>query len=120
MKKSILVLAMAFIALAANAQKVKEGDVPPAIKASFTRAHPNCKVDKWEKEGNNYEAEFTENKIECSSDFGPNGQVLETESEIVSKMTSINLIDEIRSEGVACRKLIDRWRGSFSIFIFFY
>lgn len=82
MKKSILVLAMAFIALAANAQKVKEADVPPAIKAAFVKAHPNAKVDKWEKEGNNYEVEFTENKIESSVDLGPNGQILETETEI--------------------------------------
>ena len=82
MKKSILVLAMAFIAISVNAQKVKEGDVPPAIKASFERAHPTAKADKWEKEGNNYEVEFTENKIESSADFGPNGQVLETETEI--------------------------------------
>lgn len=82
MKKSILLFALGFIAISVNAQKVKEADVPPAVKASFTRVHPNAKVDKWEKEGNNYEAEFTENKIEGSSDFGPNGQVLETEMEI--------------------------------------
>ena len=82
MKKSILVLAMAFIAISVNAQKVKEGDVPPAIKASFERAHPNVKVDKWEKEGNNYEAEYMDNKVESSASFGPNGQVLDVEAEI--------------------------------------
>lgn len=82
MKKSILVLAMAFIAISVNAQKVKEEAVPPAIKASFERAHPNVKVDKWEKEGNNYEAEYMDNKVESSASFGPNGQVLDVEAEI--------------------------------------
>ncbi len=82
MKKTILFLALGFIAISVNAQKVKETDVPQAIKAAFTNAHPAAKVDKWEKEGNNYEVEFTENKIESSVDLGPNGQILETESEI--------------------------------------
>mgnify|MGYP003395494714 CR=1 FL=1 len=82
MKKSILLFAMAFVALAVNAQKVKEADVPPAIKAAFTKMHPNAKVDKWEKEGTNYEAEFTENKVETSVELGPNGQLIATEIEI--------------------------------------
>lgn len=82
MKKSILVLAMAFIAITVNAQKVKEADVPPVIKTSFSKLHPNAKVDKWEKEAVNYEAEFTENKVESSAEFGPNGQLIATETEI--------------------------------------
>ena len=82
MKRSILLFAMAFIAISVNAQKVKEADVPPAIKASFTKLHPNAKVDKWEKEENNYEAEFTENKVETSVEFGPNGQLIATETEM--------------------------------------
>lgn len=82
MKKSILLIAFGFIAISANAQEVKEKDVPPVIKDAFMKAHPNAKVDKWEKEGNNYEVEFTDNKTESSVDLGPNGQILETESEI--------------------------------------
>ena len=82
MKKSILLSALGFIAISMNAQEVKEADVPASIKAAFTKAHPAAKVDEWEKEGDNYEVKFTENKIESSVDIGPNGQILETESEI--------------------------------------
>lgn len=82
MKKSILLFAMAFISISVNAQKVKEADVAPAAKATFTKLHPTAKVDKWEKEGNNWEAEFTEGGVETSVTFGPNGQLLFTEVEI--------------------------------------
>ena len=82
MKKSILVLAMAFIAISVNAQKVKEADVAPAAKASFVKLHPSAKVDKWEHEGINWEAEYTEGGVETSVEFGPNGQLLATETEI--------------------------------------
>jgi len=82
MKKSILFLAILVIAISAKAQNLKESEVPASIKNSFTKLHPNAKVDKWEKEGSNYEAEFTENKIESSVDFGPNGQFISSEVEI--------------------------------------
>lgn len=82
MKKSILLFALGIVSISLNAQQVKEADVPPAIKTSFSKLHPSAKVDKWEKEGNNYEAEFTENKVETSVEFGPNGQLIATEVEI--------------------------------------
>lgn len=82
MKKSILLYALGFIAISINAQEMKEKDVPAIIKAAFSKAHPAAKVDEWEKEGENYEVKFTENKMESSVDIGPNGQILETESEI--------------------------------------
>lgn len=82
MKKSILLFALGFSAITANAQKINEADVPAAIKSSLSKLHPNAKVDKWEKEGNNFEAEFTENKVETSVEFGPNGQLIATEVEM--------------------------------------
>ena len=82
MKKSIFLFAMGIVTISANAQTVKEADVPSAIKNSLTKLHPTAKVEKWEKEGNNYEAEFTENKVETSVEFGPNGQLIATETEM--------------------------------------
>lgn len=82
MKKSILLSVMGFIAISVNAQKIKEAEVPTAIKTSFTKLYPTAKVEKWEKENTNYEAEFDLNKVETSVLFGPNGQLLETENEI--------------------------------------
>ncbi|MFL5763526.1 MAG: PepSY-like domain-containing protein [Bacteroidia bacterium] len=82
MKKTILFLACGLFAFSASAQKMKEADVPAAIKASFIKMHPNTKVDKWEKEGNNWEAEYTEGGVENSVEFGPNGQLIASEMEI--------------------------------------
>jgi len=82
MKKTMILLAIGFTAITANAQKLKETDVPPIIKSSFAKLHPAAKVEKWEKEKNNYEAEFHDGKTEMSVLIGPNGQLMETEKEI--------------------------------------
>jgi hypothetical protein len=82
MKKTMFLLAFGFAAITANAQKMKEADVPPSIKAGFSKLYPAAKVDKWEKEKSNYEAEFHDGKTEMSVLLGPNGQLLETEKEI--------------------------------------
>jgi hypothetical protein len=82
MKKTILSAAIALIAISAQAQKIKESEVPPTIKSGFAKLHPAAKVDKWEKEKDNFEAEFKEGKVEMSVLLGPNGQLLETEKEI--------------------------------------
>lgn len=83
MKKSILLAALAVIAITrANAQKMKEADVPAAVKSSFSKLHPNAKVEKWEKEAPNYEAEFHEGKTEMSVLMDASGKLLQTEMEI--------------------------------------
>lgn len=84
MKKTVLFLALGFV-ISAKAQEVKNADVPPAIKSSFLKLFPNAVVEKWEKEGNGFEAEFHDNKTEMSVSFGPNGQLLQTEQEIEVK-----------------------------------
>lgn len=80
MKKSIFFFVLGLIAFSANAQKMSKA--PLAVETSFTKLHPNAHVDKWEQEGNNWEAEFKENGVETSVEFGPNGQLIATEVEI--------------------------------------
>jgi hypothetical protein len=82
MKKTILLLAAVLLGFAANAQTIKEADVPAGVKAAFTKLYPAAKVKKWEKENGNYEAEFDYNKVETSVLIGPNNNLLETEIEI--------------------------------------
>jgi thermostable 8-oxoguanine DNA glycosylase len=82
MKKSILFLAMGFITITANAQKMKEAEVPAAVKSSFMKLYPAAKVQAWEKENGNYEAEFTQNKVETSVLMSADGKLMETEMEI--------------------------------------
>lgn len=80
MKKLLFLLAFA-IPLLGFAQKVKDSDVPAAVKNKFASLYPNIKA-KWEKEGANYEAEFEQNETETSVVFDASGNLLETETEI--------------------------------------
>jgi hypothetical protein len=75
---SILLIATSY----ANAQKIKETEVPAAVKSSFAKLYPNSKVEKWEKENGNYEAGFHINKVETSVLLDVNGTLKETETEI--------------------------------------
>ncbi|MEO5642889.1 MAG: hypothetical protein ABIQ40_08905 [Bacteroidia bacterium] len=78
----MFVLALTFGAGCANAQKLKETEVPAAVKAAMAKQYPAIKDVEWEKEGANYEAGFDLNKVETSVVITPAGVILETESEI--------------------------------------
>jgi hypothetical protein len=82
MKKIILASAIGITSITVNAQKVKESEVPQPVKTSFSKQFPGAKVEKWEKENGNYEAEFDFKKIETSALFNSSGNLLETEIEI--------------------------------------
>ena len=66
----------------ANAQDLKEADVPANIKHAFSKKYAGAKVDQWEKEGAEYEAEFHLNKVESSAVFTADGTFKELEQEI--------------------------------------
>ncbi len=82
MKKSMFILALGFGVSCANAQKLKEADVPAAVKSTFTKQYSTAKVDKWDKEDANYEVSFEYNKVEMSLLMDASGKVLENEAEI--------------------------------------
>lgn len=94
MKTIIACLTLAFVTLEGNAQKLKDTDVPAAVKEGFKKQFPDVKKAEWEKEGANYEAEFDmarvsmdnpkakKEEIEKSAVFSANGELLETEEEI--------------------------------------
>src|ERR1041384_885438 len=78
MKTTLITLSIVAFAFSANAQKVNEADVPAAVKAKQASLYPNAKVEKWEKEDANFEAEFDNGKVETSTLFDTNGNLLET------------------------------------------
>lgn len=93
MKKTILLLAIGFTAITANAQKMKEADVPASVKITFTKTYPSTKVKQWEKENGNYEAAFAYNKKEMSVLIDPSGNITETETEIAVSELSKTIAD---------------------------
>ena len=82
MKTTIATIALCLGFTIANAQDVKEAEVPENIKKGFATKYPGSKVDQWEKEETNYEAEFHLNKVESSAVFSADGKFKELEQEI--------------------------------------
>ncbi len=84
MKTTIATIALCFGFIYANAQHLKEAEVPANVKDGFAKKYPGSKVKVWEKEGADFEAEFDLNKVESSAVFGANGTFKELEQEIKS------------------------------------
>ena len=82
MKKITLIAVLCFGITASYAQKVKEAEVPSAVKEAFKKQHPAAKAEKWEKEDANYEVEYDMNKTEASDVYDVSGKLLQTEVEI--------------------------------------
>jgi hypothetical protein len=82
MNRLFLFIVLATGCCAANAQVLKEVDVPAAVKAKFISLYPAKPEVKWEKEKNMYEAEFKQDKTETSVLFEANGTMVQTETEI--------------------------------------
>ncbi len=82
MKTLLVLLATTFSIGFAQAQKMKEAEVPAAIKEGLKKEFPDAKAKEWAKEGDTYEAEFIWKKAETSATFSTAGKLMETETEI--------------------------------------
>src|SRR5436189_6460392 len=83
MKKLIAIMVALQVTGFAHAQKLKESEVPEAVKDSFTQRFANVKGVEWSKEGEGeFEAEFKIKGAEQSANFDETGKWLETETEI--------------------------------------
>ena len=75
----IAILATGF----AQAQKLKESEVPKTVKDAFVKRFPNTKGIEWSKESETeFEAEFENAGKEQSANFDGTGKWLVTETEI--------------------------------------
>lgn len=97
MKKLALMMVAAMITSLTFAQKLQEKDVPAPVKTSFQKNFPQAKVDKWEKEGVNFEAEFELNKSEQSVLFDAQGSIIETEIEIEISQLPNGVLDYVKT-----------------------
>ena len=82
MNKLILISAVLFCALRAEAQSIKQRDVPAAVMTSFSSLYPNASKVKWETEDGMYEGSFLTDKKETSLLFSRDGILVQTENEI--------------------------------------
>lgn len=95
MKTAILFLVLSLSVGSAYAQKLKEADVPAAVKESFKKNYPTAKVEKWEKEGDFYEAEYEIGKVEHSVAMDATGNVHQNEMEIAVSALPKTIIDYV-------------------------
>ena len=96
MKKLVLMMVAAMITSLTFAQKLQEKDVPAPVKTAFQKNFPQAKVEKWEKEGINFEAEFELNKSEQSVLFDAQGDIIETEIEIEISELPNRILDYVK------------------------
>ena len=96
MKKLVLMMVAAMITSLTFAQKLQEKDVPAPVKTAFQKNFPQAKVEKWEKEGVNFEAEFELNKSEQSVLFDAQGGIIETEIEIEISELPNGILDYVK------------------------
>jgi hypothetical protein len=82
MKKAIIVISFLTFTAYLSAQRISEKEVPSNVKDAFAKKFPGVKVEHWQKENTNYEAEFDFEKTEMSASFDDKGNCLETESDI--------------------------------------
>ena len=97
MKKLALMTVTAMITSLTFAQKLQEKDVPVQVKTAFQKEFPNTKEAKWEKEGNNFEAEFELNNTEQSVLLDAQGNLIETEIEIAVNLLPSGVLDYIKT-----------------------
>ena len=86
-KLTITTIALCLGFTIANAQEVKEAEVPAKVKDAFAKKYAGSKAKEWEKEGADYEVEFNLNKVESSAVFTAEGTFKELEQEI--KLTEL-------------------------------
>jgi len=82
MKTTMLIALGLMTASSLRAQKLKEADVPTAVKEAFRKSYPLAKQITWEHESPNYEAGFKIEKTEYSAVYDSSGNLIETETGI--------------------------------------
>lgn len=86
MKAMFISAAILFVISGACGQKLKDAEVPNAVKQAFAKQFPTAKGVKWSKESTDeFEAEFKSAQGEQSANFDMNGKWLITETEVSEK-----------------------------------
>lgn len=82
MKYLLALASILFMSMQLQAQKLKESEVPMAVKAVFTDTHPNAEKVRLEKEGEYFEAEIKIDGKEYGYYYQADGMFVAKESEI--------------------------------------
>ena len=69
----------------AHSQDLKESEVPPAVRATFKKLHPDTYVHEWDysKKKQQYEAELISKGTKYEAYFTRDGQWVRTERDLI-------------------------------------
>lgn len=73
-------------------------NVPVEVKNAFTKSFPNVTVKKWDKEGSDYEANFTKDGKTMSATFDAKGNWKETETDIKISELPATIIEYVKTK----------------------
>lgn len=82
MKRVLFIVAVFVVTGNVSAQKVKESEVPAAVKAEFSTLNPTIKAVKWEKEDGNFEGHYKKGNDKMTCVIDPSGKYVQTEVDI--------------------------------------
>ncbi len=82
MNKKIMLIILLISTISVFAQGEDSLKAPENVVSAFKTAHPKAQEISWDKEGLNYEADYTENGDNYSVVINTLGKILETEKEI--------------------------------------
>lgn len=83
MKKTLMFATLLFACSACEAQDLRPEEVPAAVQAALTKAHPQAKHVRWERENSLYEAEFRIGYAAHTVLLDNQGKILEMEEAIL-------------------------------------
>ena len=99
MKKSFLALLMfGGGTILANAQTIKESQVPATVKSALKKKYAEAKDVQWEKEKGNYEANWGgKSKEDNSVQFTPSGEFIEIVKAIPVTQLSAQVLSYVKA-----------------------
>jgi hypothetical protein len=82
MKKSILVIVIAFFSSLVIAQAKTNAEIPKKVSEAFSAKYPSAEIKKWKAAKGDYVAEFNLEKKKFIAHYSSTGEWIKTESKI--------------------------------------
>jgi hypothetical protein len=98
MKALVIVSALILVAVGSQAQKLKESDIPSAVKSELGKKYPDAANVTWEKEKGNYEANWGGKSGEDNSvQYSPSAKFLEYAKDISVGELPVSVVSYVKA-----------------------
>ena len=95
---TLAVVALVASVMTANAQVLKNSEVPKAVMEKFHAQSPKAKSPSWEKEGANYVVTFKEDQSMTKSTYTENAKWLKTAIFVDQEDLPTNVFNVVKKE----------------------